>query len=69
MFLLGCGTKRRSSANELKENKLCAMYDYLVVGAGLFGAVCARELKDYGKRCIYKQELSDLEIVTEICKI
>ena len=25
------------------------MYDYLIVGAGLFGAVCARELKDAGK--------------------
>lgn len=28
------------------------MYDYLVVGAGLFGAVCARELKDAGKRVL-----------------
>lgn len=25
------------------------MYDYLVVGAGLYGAVCARELSDVGK--------------------
>lgn len=25
------------------------MYDYLIVGAGLFGAVCARELADVGK--------------------
>ncbi len=25
------------------------MYDYLIVGAGLFGAVCARELTDAGK--------------------
>ena len=25
------------------------MYDYLIVGAGLFGAVCARELTDMGK--------------------
>ncbi len=25
------------------------MYDYLIVGAGLFGAVCARELADAGK--------------------
>ena len=24
------------------------MYDYLIVGAGLFGAVCARELTDAG---------------------
>ncbi len=28
------------------------MYDYLVVGAGLYGAVCARELTDAGKSCL-----------------
>ena len=28
------------------------MYDYLIVGAGLFGAVCARELTDAGFRCL-----------------
>jgi UDP-galactopyranose mutase len=28
------------------------MYDYLIVGAGLFGAVCARELTDAGKTCL-----------------
>ena len=28
------------------------MYDYLIVGAGLFGAVCARELTDSGKTCL-----------------
>lgn len=27
-------------------------YDYLIVGAGLFGAVCARELTDAGRRCL-----------------
>lgn len=27
-------------------------YDYLIVGAGLFGSVCARELTDMGKHCI-----------------
>ena len=27
-------------------------YDYLIVGAGLFGAVCARELTDMGKKCL-----------------
>lgn len=29
-----------------------AMYDYLVVGAGLFGAMCARELADAGKKVL-----------------
>ncbi len=28
------------------------MYDYLIVGAGLFGAVCARELADAGKKVL-----------------
>ncbi|GHU52167.1 UDP-galactopyranose mutase [Clostridia bacterium] len=28
------------------------MYDYLIVGAGIFGAVCARELTDAGKKCL-----------------
>lgn len=28
------------------------MYDYLIVGAGLFGAVCARQLMDAGERCL-----------------
>ena len=28
------------------------MYDYLIVGSGLFGAVCACELKKRGKRCL-----------------
>ena len=28
------------------------MYDYLIVGAGLFGAVCARELTDAGNKVI-----------------
>ena len=27
-------------------------YDYLIVGAGLFGSVCARELADRGKRVL-----------------
>lgn len=27
-------------------------YDYLIVGAGLFGSVCARELTDAGYRCL-----------------
>ena len=28
------------------------MYDYLIIGAGLYGAVCARELTDAGKKCL-----------------
>lgn len=28
------------------------MYDYLIVGAGLFGAVCAREIKSAGHTCL-----------------
>lgn len=28
------------------------MYDYLIVGAGLFGAVFARQMKNAGKRCL-----------------
>ncbi len=29
-----------------------SMYDYLIVGAGLYGAVCARELTDQGKKVL-----------------
>jgi UDP-galactopyranose mutase len=28
------------------------MYDYLIVGSGLFGSVCARELTDKGYKCL-----------------
>ena len=28
------------------------MYDYLIVGSGLFGSVCARELTDAGFKCL-----------------
>lgn len=27
-------------------------YDYLIVGAGFFGSICARELTDAGKKCL-----------------
>src|SRR5574342_402854 len=28
------------------------MYDYLIVGAGLFGSVFAREMTDHGRKCL-----------------
>jgi UDP-galactopyranose mutase len=28
------------------------MYDYLIVGAGLFGAVFAREMAEHGRTCL-----------------
>lgn len=28
------------------------MYDYLIIGAGLFGSICARELIDRGNKCM-----------------
>ena len=28
------------------------MYDYLIVGSGLYGSVCARELTDAGKKVL-----------------
>ena len=50
------------------------MYDYLIVGAGLYGAVCARQLTDAGKCCLvidrrdhiagnaYTKEISGLRV-------
>lgn len=32
------------------------MYDFLIVGAGLFGSVCARLLKDNGYTCLVIQK-------------
>lgn len=49
-------------------------YDFLIVGAGLFGSVCARELTDSGYRCLvidkrnhiggncYTEKKSDIDI-------
>lgn len=28
------------------------MYDYLIIGSGIFGSVCARELTDFGLKCL-----------------
>lgn len=28
------------------------MYDYLIVGSGFFGSICARELTDFGLKCL-----------------
>lgn len=35
-------------------------YDYLIVGAGLYGAVCARELTDAGKKCLVIEKRSHI---------
>ena len=32
--------------------KLNCKYDYLIVGAGMYGSICARELTDKGYRCL-----------------
>ena len=49
-------------------------YDFLIIGAGLFGAVCARELTDAGKKClviekrnhvagnIYTEKVDDIDV-------
>ena len=36
------------------------MYDYLIVGSGLFGAVCARELTDAGKKVLVLEKRSHI---------
>lgn len=36
------------------------MYDYLIVGAGFFGAVFAREMTDCGKRCLVTERRSHI---------
>lgn len=36
------------------------MYDYLIVGAGLYGAVCARELTDAGKKVLVIEKRSHI---------
>jgi UDP-galactopyranose mutase len=43
-------------------------YDYLIAGAGLFGATCARELADAGKRVLVveRQDRVGGQVVTEV---
>ncbi|MDR1082411.1 MAG: UDP-galactopyranose mutase [Coriobacteriales bacterium] len=49
------------------------MYDYLIVGSGLYGAVCARELTDLGKRCLVIEKRDHIagniytKVVDEVC--
>jgi UDP-galactopyranose mutase len=35
-------------------------YDYLIVGAGLFGSICARELTDMGFKCLVIEKRSHI---------
>ena len=35
-------------------------YDYLIIGAGLFGAVFARQMTDFGKRCLVVERRSHI---------
>ncbi|TBM13614.1 UDP-galactopyranose mutase [Hafnia alvei] len=45
------------------------MYDYLIVGAGLFGSVCAHELSKKGKRVLVVEKRSHIggNVYTENC--
>ncbi len=36
------------------------MYDYLIVGSGFFGSICARELTDAGYRCLVIEKRSHI---------
>lgn len=45
-------TRKRKEKKRAKLRKERKKYDYLVVGAGLYGAVFANEMTKYGKRCL-----------------
>lgn len=45
-------TKEKKREKREKLRREGKPYDYLIVGAGLYGAVCARELTRRGKRCL-----------------
>ena len=43
--------KEQNKKGKKKEDYVMKKYDYLIVGAGLFGAVFAHEAKEAGKTC------------------
>ena len=43
-----------------KLERMTPMYDYLIVGAGLFGAVFAHEARKKGKRCLVVDKRSHI---------
>lgn len=45
-------SRERKEKKRAKLRKKKVKYDYLIVGAGLYGAVFAREMKKAGKRCL-----------------
>ncbi len=45
-------TRERKERKRRKARKAGKKYDYLVVGAGMFGSVFAKEMTDSGKRCL-----------------
>ena len=49
MIIDAVKTGRKAGTVTQEENM---KYDYLIVGAGLFGAVFAREITDQGKKCL-----------------
>ena len=44
--------KEQNKKGKKKEDYVMKKYDYLIVGAGLFGAVFAHEAKEAGKTCL-----------------
>ncbi len=44
--------QKRKEAKRAKLREQGRKYDYLIVGAGLFGSVFAREMTKFGKRCL-----------------
>lgn len=40
------------------------MYDYLVVGSGLYGAVCAHEARACGKSCLLLTNVQILGVIS-----